>query len=87
MKITHIKDLIAACRAIGTDPVEYIGDRYDWNEIAKLLERDTLQSFEAATDFYRSMDTASRDSLEQYARKDSNVKHQAEAALDIIWRF
>lgn len=86
MQITHINDLIRATRAIAVS-AGYIGDRHDWNAIADLLERDTLQSFEKATDFYNSMDTIARDLLEPHARNDSNVKHQAEAALAINWRF
>lgn len=83
MQITTTKNLLAAARHISIH-AEKIGDREDWDRIADHIE---LENYNNAAAAWRAMDTYSRDLLEDFAMGDSNVKHEAEAALSIEWNF
>lgn len=87
MQITSTHNLREAVYLISIDEANPVLDRQDWEIIGDLIEQDTPISYVRAAMAFRLMDTASRDLLTEYARNDSNVKHEAETALSIQWRF
>ena len=87
MQIISTHNLRRAAHLISIDETNPVIDRMDWEIIGDFIEQDTPEAYERAAAMYRLLDTAARDLLDQYARDDSNVKHEAEAALSIQWRF